>query len=193
MRIRRMADRGLVVEFEAAPSRDLTARMMGFVAAVHKIEGVVDSAPGHRTVLVEVEPEAAAPVADLLPQLVEDTAPIEGRLHEVDVRYDGEDVEWACRRLGLTLTDLVRIHSGPEYDVKMIGSPGFIYLSEVDALLWLPRLDDPRRSVPAGRFGIGGRQTGIYGRARPGGWRLIGTVVEVPKVRPGDRVRFLPA
>jgi allophanate hydrolase subunit 1 len=55
--------------------------------------------------------------------------------------------------------------------------------------------------VPSGSVAIGGEFTGIYPRATPGGWRILGrTDVSLfdpgadPPTRllPGDRVRFVP-
>jgi len=56
--------------------------------------------------------------------------------------------------------------------------------------------------VPAGSVGIAGSQTGVYPFELPGGWRLIGRTDAVlwdtrrdppALLRPGDRVRFVPA
>jgi KipI family sensor histidine kinase inhibitor len=153
---------------------------------------VSDASPGHRTLLVEVEPEARDEVAERLSRIAAEVEPLSGRSHKVPIRYDGEDVDWVCRRAGLNRGQLEEIHSRKTYDVRMIGSPKFIYLSSVPTKIAVPRLEDPRLVVPEGSVGIGGRQTGIYGLARPGGWRLIGTVLEVPAVSPGDRVKFVP-
>ena len=63
-----------------------------------------------------------------------------------------------------------------------------------------PRLETPRRRVPAGSVAIGGRQTGVYPVASPGGWRIIGRTplclfqpAAVPPVllQMGDHVRFV--
>ena len=81
-------------------------------------------------------------------------------------------------------------------------APGFAYLSGMDARLAVPRLEAPRRRVPAGSVGIGGSQTGVYPFATAGGWRLIGrTPLKLfdPGREPmsllgiGDRVRFVAA
>jgi inhibitor of KinA len=61
----------------------------------------------------------------------------------------------------------------------------------VDERINAPRLDVPREKVAQGSVGIGGKQTGIYGRSRPGGWRLIGAVTVIPDIMPGDRIRFV--
>ena len=57
----------------------------------------------------------------------------------------------------------------------MLGfTPGFPYLGGMDPALETPRLKNPREVIPAGAVAIGGKQTGIYSIASPGGWRLIG-------------------
>jgi allophanate hydrolase subunit 1 len=56
--------------------------------------------------------------------------------------------------------------------------------------------------VPAGSVGLAGEFSGIYPRASPGGWQLIGTTTaalwdpaaaEPALIRPGDRVIFREA
>jgi KipI family sensor histidine kinase inhibitor len=63
-----------------------------------------------------------------------------------------------------------------------------------------PRLETPRRRVPAGSVAIGGQQTGVYPIASPGGWRIIGRTplrlfdpdADPPVLlRMGDHVRFV--
>lgn len=188
-----LGDRGLLVRWPGRPSRSLGRTLAGFAALARELEGVVDAAPGHRTVLVEVEPRARDAVAARLPALVADAGPIEGTRRLLSIRYDGEDLGWVCSHLGIAPEDLVRLHSAKIYDVRLLGSPGFVYLSPVHPKIAVPRLEAPRPLVPAGSVGIAGRQTGIYGRPRPGGWRLIGTVEDLPALRPGDRIRFHPA
>jgi 5-oxoprolinase (ATP-hydrolysing) subunit B len=79
--------------------------------------------------------------------------------------------------------------------------PGFAYMGTLPDPLVLPRRVEPRVRVPAGSVGIGGRQTGVYPFATPGGWHLIGRTRarlwdprrDPPTVlRPGERVRFVP-
>lgn len=126
-------------------------------------------------------------------------------LHEIPVCYggaSGEDLANAASELGLTEEDLVARHAAPVYRVAMIGfAPGFPYLLGLDPSLALPRLASPRAHVPAGSVAIGGAQTGIYPRASPGGWRLLGRTplrlfdahrMEPSLLQPGDRVRFVP-
>ncbi len=68
--------------------------------------------------------------------------------------------------------------------------------------LTTPRRSSPRQAVPAGSVAIGGAQTGVYPKASPGGWQILGhtDVVLFDPAReepslwmPGDRVRFVVA
>lgn len=185
-------DRSFLVRFSAEPSADLTAVLAALAKSAARVEGVLDACPGLTTVLVEAETDHRDLVRAALPALMAEVEPAVGTLHEVQVSYDGEDLEWACEHLGLSPGALIDLHSQPVYDVRLLGSPGFVYLSDVVPELAVPRLSDPREMVPAGSVGIGGRQAGIYGRARPGGWRILGRAAEVPMIVPGDRVRFIP-
>jgi inhibitor of KinA len=129
-----------------------------------------------------------------------------GRLVELAVRYggdDGPDLEEVAERTGLVPAEVVALHAGVEYRVFFLGFvPGFAYLGTLPDRLELPRRPEPRVRVPRGSVAIAGRQTAVYPVASPGGWHLIGRTERVlwdphadPRaiLRPGDRVRFVPA
>lgn len=115
--------------------------------------------------------------------------------------YDGPDLDEVARRAGLAPEDAARLHAAGTYEVAVIGFlPGFAYLSGLDARLETPRRATPRPRVAAGSIGVGGRWTGVYPLPTPGGWSLIGRVVDGPmfgeegaRLRLGDRVRFVPS
>jgi len=123
-------------------------------------------------------------------------------LHTIEVTYDGEDIADVAARTGLTVDDVIAIHTAREYRVYVIGFvPGFAYLGTLDERLALPRRESPRKRVPAGSVAIADRQTGIYPSSSPGGWNLIGTTSAIlfdpDREQPalfnaGDRVRFEP-
>jgi KipI family sensor histidine kinase inhibitor len=123
-----------------------------------------------------------------------------GRLLEIPVLYDGDDLEDVAARRGLSTAEVVAWHVGVEYDVFAIGfQPGFPYAGYLPAALsGLPRRDTPRVRVPAGSVAIAGRQTGIYPAESPGGWHLLGRtplcIVDLNDgyfpIRAGDRMRF---
>ncbi|WP_341479136.1 5-oxoprolinase subunit PxpB [Heliobacterium chlorum] len=124
---------------------------------------------------------------------------------EIPVLYGGEwgpDLVSLALRVGLKPEEVIAIHSHATYHVYMLGFvPGFCYLGKVSPKIAGPRLDNPRKSVPAGSVGIAGLQTGIYPIKAPGGWQIIGRTplgLYDPKrekavfVKAGDRVRFKP-
>jgi inhibitor of KinA len=187
-----MGNRGIVIRFEQQPSDELTSHLAGLAKTLRELDGVVDAAPGHQTVLVEGPLRRMKEIPKELSRVFSEMKPYQGQVRDVPIDYVGEDLAWVCKHSSLSKSQFIEIHSGRTYQVRLIGSPGFIYLSEVDARIEAPRLEVPRQQVLEGAVGIGGRQTGIYGRTRPGGWRLVGSVTEIPEVTPGDRIRFLP-
>jgi len=125
------------------------------------------------------------------------------KLHVVRAVYDGEDLESVARQAGLPSAEVVALHAARDYDVELIGFlPGFAYLTALDARLVTARRPVPRPRVPKGSVAIAGPYTGIYPLASPGGWHLIGRVLDLelfdPERRPpalfepGDKVRFVP-
>jgi KipI family sensor histidine kinase inhibitor len=131
------------------------------------------------------------------------TADVAGTTHEIPVAYDGLDLEEVCSVHRIDRRQLVALHTEPNYVVEAIGFlPGFGYLAGLPESLATPRRATPRARVPAGAVGIGGRQTGVYPCASPGGWNLIGrspvSLFDAARSQPsllavGDRVRFMAA
>jgi KipI family sensor histidine kinase inhibitor len=125
-----------------------------------------------------------------------------GRLVELPVLYDGDDLAAAADRLAMAVHELIDLHAGRDYRVFAIGFlPGFPYAGYLPGrLAGLPRRDSPRARVPAGSVAIAGRQTGVYPQDSPGGWHLIGRtplrIVDVEAgrfpIRAGDLLRFVP-
>jgi KipI family sensor histidine kinase inhibitor len=121
------------------------------------------------------------------------------REHVLRVIYDGADLDAIARATGLTADEVIARHQAPAYTVDTMGfAPGFAYLDGLDPVLELPRRATPRERVPAGSVAIAGRQTAVYPFDSPGGWHLVGRVVDVkmfdathgPLLALGDRVRF---
>ena len=126
----------------------------------------------------------------------------EPRTVEIPVQYDGPDLQDVATLHNLTTDQVIELHSSARYVVYFLGFvPGFAYLGGLPPELATPRLQNPRKRVPAGTVAIGGNQTGIYPFETPGGWRLIGkTPLEIFRAdRPdmsllsiGDIVQFQP-
>ncbi|MFB6465464.1 5-oxoprolinase subunit PxpB [Cytobacillus sp. Hz8] len=122
---------------------------------------------------------------------------------DIPVCYGGEfgpDLEFVAKINHLLPEEVIEIHTSGNYLTYMIGfAPGFPYLGGLSDRITAPRCETPRLHIPAGTVGIGGKQTGIYPIASPGGWRLIGRTPlhlfnpnQSPPtlIKSGDMIRF---
>jgi inhibitor of KinA len=205
-------DSALVVEFGDEISEEVNRKVhaLAYVLEKNPLPGIGEAVPTYRSLLIHYDPlrlpcdDVKALAADLLQKCEEISLP-EPRVIEVPVVYGGEfglDIQFVAEHNGLSVEEVIRLHSGVSYTIYMLGfSPGFTYLGGLPEVLATPRLPTPRKLVPAGSVGIAGTQTGIYPIATPGGWRLIGRTplklfepTQEPPVplRPGDRLRFVP-
>ncbi|GAA1019999.1 MULTISPECIES: 5-oxoprolinase subunit B family protein [Amycolatopsis] len=165
------------------------------------LDGVEEIVPGARTLLVVASAGALEAARSLLASADLDHPPA-GDAREVvlDVRYSGEDLSLVAEDAGLSVDEVVALHTGAVYTVAFTGfAPGFGYLAGLPAQLRQPRLTSPRTRVPAGSVAIADEYSGVYPRESPGGWRLIGhteaTLFDPSAERPalftpGLRVRF---
>jgi len=172
--------------------------------------------PAAASVLVPYDPRSLArgDVEALLARVLADASAPDGathtraagREHVLSVHYggeDGADLHAVAAETGLAAEAVVALHAATVYEVLFLGfAPGFAYLGELPAALVLPRLASPRTHVPAGSVAIAGPMTAVYPHASAGGWRLLGRTdaalfdprADPPsRLRPGDRVRFVPA
>jgi KipI family sensor histidine kinase inhibitor len=128
----------------------------------------------------------------------------EGRVVELPVRYGGADgphMADVVAHTGLSVEEIVELHSAPLYLVYALGShPGYCYLGGMDPRIATPRRKVPVLSIPGGAVSIGGAQTGVSASAGPSGWNTIGSTAmsffdparnPPATLQPGDRIRFL--
>lgn len=105
--------------------------------------------------------------------------PLEGRCIELPVVYGGDGgphMQDVMDHTGLSIDDIVSLHSAPIYPVYALGShPGYCYLGGMDQRLATPRRKVPVLSIPGGAVSIGGSQTGVSASAGPSGWNTIGS------------------
>ena len=196
-----LGDRAFLARFD---DEDTAARWATSLRALGW-PGVVDVVLAYQTVGVHADPDRVdlERLAARLEQLEPGATPGDaGRLVEIPVLYQGDDLPEVARRLGISQPEVVDAHAGCEYRVFALGfRPGFPYAGYLpQALAGLPRRESPRTRVPAGSVAIVGRQTAVYPCESPGGWHLIGTtplrIVDVHQahfpIRAGDRLRFVP-
>ncbi len=205
-------DAALTVAFGDTIAPRINDRVLAFVQRVERsrLRGLVEVVPAYCSATVYVDPlrcNWARLIATLeaLARRPTSGGRKPGRIVTIPTVYGeefGPDLPEVAKRAGLAPQAVIKLHSSTVYRVYMLGfSPGFPYLGTVPKRIALPRLAEPRRSVPAGSVGIAGSQSGIYPQASPGGWLLIGRTParlyapHEPRpfaLAPGDRVRFTP-
>lgn len=211
-RYRIAGDCGLLAEYGDIihPDVNQKVRSMSIILEREKIRGIKEIIPTYRSVLLVYDPLVITPIllmqtlSDLENRLLEIKIP-PPKLVDIPVCYGGDfgpDIGFVASTHSLTETDVIRIHSQPEYLIYMVGfTPGFPFLGGLPDILHTPRLETPRSHVPAGSVGIANAQTGIYPVASPGGWRIIGRtpirLFDTGRQDPilyqaGDRIRFNP-
>lgn len=205
-------DTGLVVEFGEGIDPEVNAKVRAMAKALeqNRPDGVKEMIPTYRSLLFIYDPVVTNPdlLCNLI-QLVENTLEkIEiqpWKVVEIPVCYAkkfGPDMENVQKTHGLTMEQVIHLHSKPEYLIYMVGfTPGFAFLGGLDEKLYTPRLATPRMHVPEGSVGIANNQTGMYPIASPGGWQLIGRtplkLFAPDRANPflykaGDKIKFKP-
>ena len=206
----------LIVEYGDGIDPVINDHVYGLADAIDAFgnDSILELIPTYRSLLVHYDSQVSSPneMIEFLGALITETNNSSDgtektlrRVYELPVVYGGahgQDLEDVANHAGMTPADVIAIQSGSDYRVYMLGfAPGFPYLGGMDDRIAIPRLTTPRVRVPAGSVGIAGSQTGVYPKASPGGWRLIGnTPVSLfnPEVNPpvpflpGSFIRFNP-
>ena len=208
MTIQPFGDRALLINWGQRIAPELNATVHAWQQAIEHsaIKGVAYSIPAYCSLTVVFNPLQIA--ADTLAEKIQalkvpgPSTGYAGRTLEIPVDYNGTDLPEVARRTGLSVPEIIDLHSKRPYRVYLIGFlPGFPYLGPLPEALYCPRKHTPQKSVPSGAVGLAGAQTGIYPFEAPGGWQIIGqtslkvfdTGAEDPfLLRPGDTVIFKP-
>ena len=212
IRILTAGDSALLIEFGKEINPETNRKITALVQLMREqhIEGIVDVIPSFCSLLINYDPRVLS-YEDLkermehLLKMETKTEATRKRIFEIPVCYGGEygpDIENIAEHAGLSVEEVIKIHSSKDYLIYMLGFlPGFTYLGGLDERIHTPRLASPRLKIRAGSVGIGGSQTGIYPLDSPGGWQLMGmTPVRTydPErqtpilVEAGDYIRFIP-
>ena len=209
MTLKPVGDTAILAVFENEISVENNDRVHALCSAVASasIAGVVEMIPTYTSLTVIYDPtvigydELCSAVLSL-----EKSGGSQKRtsfVYTIPVCYGGElgaDLSDVAAHAGIGEDEVVRRHTAVCYRIYMLGFlPGFAYLGGLDESIACPRLTTPRTVIPAGSVGIGGKQTGVYPVASPGGWRLIGTTplklydpsrADPIIYRAGDHIRF---
>ena len=202
-------DSAITVEFSRNIDDAANQRVLALdrILARETIAGVTETVPTYRSLLVHYDPLQIGfeALGEKLAALALKPLPLATatRRWRIPVVYGGEhgiDLDDVAKALNTSPDDIVARHVAGHYRVAMIGfTPGWSYLSGLDASLHLPRRQNPRLLTPSGTVSIGGVQTGVQCLAGPSGWHLLGrTAVRTYQLHrdptfllePGDHVSF---
>lgn len=187
VQLRAAGEQGLVVEFGNEISsvvNVLVKRLVEVLAQAH-LDGIMEIIPTYRSVMICFDPivltrlQLSDTIANILEQVSAKCAnQIPRRVICVPVCYGGvfgSDMDFVIRRTGLSMEEIIQIHTSKPYLVYMLGfTPGFPYLGGLSKKLFVPRLSKSRAKIPEGSVGIAGEQTGFYTVQSTGEWRIIG-------------------
>ncbi|HKU29762.1 MAG TPA: carboxyltransferase domain-containing protein [Arthrobacter sp.] len=173
-------------------------------------EGLHGAVPTYDSVLVEFDPilVSARQVRAFVKLGLLEIGSLAGaapapREFDVPVVYGGSygpDLERVAEYQGITTEEVIRLHTEKTYTVRCLGAPAGSPMMDGPAFPQpVPRLKDPRLSVPAGAVSVAGRQAVIAPAVAPGGWCVLGqtplTVLNIRReplvpYKPGDILRF---
>lgn len=213
MRVLRCGEQALLVEFDHDDDVLATAAAIGDAmgaatqnpGAYACLTEVAELVPAERTLLVRCRSSnalsdvaaaiAALPTPEILVTLGDDV--------EIEVVYDGADLDNVAELTGRSRDDVVATHTGTVWTVAFCGfTPGFGYLRAPGDPLVVARRPSPRTRVPTGAVALAGHYSGVYPTPGPGGWQLIGhtgaTLWDLDQTPPallvpGTRVHFRAA
>lgn len=168
------------------------------------LKNQVDCIAAATTLLLTFEaPMSASAAAEHLKDFTPPAHRVEEpRTVDIDVLYDGDDVDEVAELLGMSRDGVIDWHTSTTWTAAFGGfAPGFTYCVPEDGAnaKSVPRRSSPRTAVPAGAVGIAGDFSAVYPRTSPGGWQLLGRTstpmwnshAQPPAlVQPGDRVRY---
>ena len=180
-------EQGLVVDFGNEISVGINRKVQQLaknLTALHLV-GVTEIVPTYRSVMLYFDPVLITrpEIAEIVEQCLQQgdsevVATASRSIIRIPVCYGGvfgPDLDYVVRHTGLSVDDVVGLHTAIPYLVYMLGfTPGFPYLGDLPDALVVPRLSKLRTKVPEGSVGIAGSQTGLYTVQSAGGWRVIG-------------------
>ena len=222
MKVVSLSENTLVVLFDQVASRQrISKQTAGEVLKLRQLiekelaEFVTDIVPSYSSVHVSFDlrkikhkhfVEKVETLTKIAAQITQtEDANSKKKLIEIPVYYGEEvgfDLQEISEKTGLSIKQIIKIHSDKTYDVYALGfAPGFAFLGSVDEQIAIPRKETPRLSVPQGSLGIAGEQTAIYPLVSPGGWNIVGKtpikLVDYDQHPPcvfevGDSIKFMP-
>ena len=206
------SDQALLVTLGSEITLPVHARVVQLLRRLQeaRIPGIVNLHPAYCSILIRFDSLEIShqTVEEKVRALLNAPSAMEApkvRVIEIPVKYGGEfgpDLDGVAELCRISPRDVIDLHTSMEYTVYFLGFvPGFAYMGRLPAPIIVPRLEKPRRHVPAGSVSIANDCTAVYPFSTPGGWRLIGRTElrlfdpdreNLSLLNAGDRVRFTP-
>lgn len=181
--IRYVGDQALSVEFENEISLAVNRKVVALARALEarKLPGVGELVPTYRALLVHYD--SLCTNLSLLERVIgeciatpADANPSPAIVTEIPVLYDGADLAEIARLERKSEEEVIRIHSGSDYYVYMLGfAPGHSYAARMENLFSFKRRAEPRVRIPGGSIVVQLGLSDIIPFPQPCGWNIIGT------------------
>lgn len=160
-----------------------------------------DVVPAADSVLVDGVDDVTAAVEEVRGWSVGSVSTAARSVVDLETRYDGPDLDEVAAAWGVSVDDVVALHTGIVHVVAFCGfAPGFAYCTGLPQERAVTRRPSPRARVEPGSVALADIFTGVYPTASPGGWQIIGRTSaslwdlgrdEPALLTPGTRVRFV--
>lgn len=172
--------------------------------------GILEMVPAYASLTVHYRPDKLSfrKLESLIQECAEDEEGEEkaaALLTEIPVLYGGQwgpDLEACARIEGISPQEMIRIHSGSDYYIYMLGfAPGHPYCARMENPFSFKRRETPRIKVSARSVVVSAELSNILPFDQPCGWNIIGrTPVEICDyaredpflLEAGQWVRFCP-
>ena len=181
-----VGDHGLCVEFANEISLPTNQKVCALKLALEKraIYGIRELIPTYRSLLILYDPFSVewTAIKTAVQACIGNLGDIQTEktvITEIPVLYEGEyalDLEDIARTENKTVEDIIRIHSGSDYYVYMLGfSPGHPYTARFENPFSFGRRSSPRIRIPGGSVVVQREQSNITPFEQPCGWNVIGS------------------
>lgn len=184
--IKQAGDSAVLVEFENEIGIETNAKVRSLMFSLERrpFAGMRELTPAYRSLLIQYDPCAVKSgavrefVGQSLANLRSVTLP-KPVITEIPVIYDPEfapDIEEIARIEDKTVEEVIRIHSGSDYFVYMLGfAPGHPYTARFENPFSFKRRESPRVRIDGGSVVVQLALSNIIPFDQPCGWNIIGT------------------
>lgn len=184
--IKQAGDSAILVEFENEIGIETNAKVRSLTFSLERrpFVGMRELTPAYRSLLVQYDPctVKSGAVREFLGQSLANLESVtlpKPVITEIPVIYDPEfapDIEEIARIEDKTVDEIIKIHSGSDYFVYMLGfAPGHPYTARFENPFSFKRRESPRVRIDGGSIVVQLALSNIIPFDQPCGWNIIGT------------------